>query len=120
MLRTAFLLLAALPTLAADDPWDKVGKLQSGAEVRIFKKASKQPLLAKFDELTTDNLIVVVKNEQMAIARDDIDRLDARPAGGSRVKPESKVTTKVQAIRTLHGPVRLRPIQARLRLLRPD
>jgi hypothetical protein len=93
-LRSTLLIVPAVLAFAADDPWAKVRELRSGTEVRIFRRAAKQPTLAKFDEVTTDNLVVVIKNEQTAIPKDDIDRLDARPSTGSRVKPESKVTSK--------------------------
>jgi hypothetical protein len=43
------------------------------------------------DELTGENLIVVVKAEQVAIARDQIDRLDYRRK--SRITTESKTKT---------------------------
>jgi hypothetical protein len=93
VLRSA-LLISAVLACAADDPWAKVRELKSGTEVRIFRKAAKQPTIGKFDEATAENVVVVVKNEQVAIPKDEIDRLDARPSGGSRVKPESKVTSK--------------------------
>ena len=84
-------LLAAVTAFAADDAWSKVRALKSGAEIRVFKKGSVQPLLGKIDELTDDNLVVVLKTEQVAIPKDQIDRVDARPAqSGSRVVTESK------------------------------
>lgn len=84
---------AVLTMLAADDGWDKVRELKSGAELRIQKKGSAQPLLATMDEANEDRILVVVKNEQMAIPKDQIDRLDARPKGGSRVVKETKTTS---------------------------
>ena len=45
------------------------------------------------DELTDDNLVVINKNQQTAIPRDQIDRVDYRPSGKSRVTKET--TTKV-------------------------
>jgi hypothetical protein len=45
------------------------------------------------DELTDDNLVVINKNEQTAIPRDQIDRVDYRPSGKSRITKET--TTKV-------------------------
>jgi len=55
------MLLAAVAVFAADDPWAKVKELKGGAELRVYKKGAAQPLLAKMDELTDDNLMVVVK-----------------------------------------------------------
>jgi hypothetical protein len=85
--------LIAWGMLGADDPWTKVRDLKSGTEVRIFKKGGKQPLTGKIDEANAERIVVVLKNEQTAIAKEEIDRLDYRPSG-SRVKPTSQ--TKVE------------------------
>ena len=88
------LLLAALAAFllhAADDDWSKVKAIKSGLEVRIYKKGSPQPVLAKMDEANDENLIVVAKNEQIAIPKAQIDRVDYRPAGG-RVTKETKAS----------------------------
>jgi hypothetical protein len=90
----AILFSAAALAAAADDPWKKVKELKSGAEVRIVRHGVAQPLEARFDELTDENVLVVVKNEQKAIPRAEIDRLDARPKGGSRVTTETKSKTE--------------------------
>ncbi|MCX6632574.1 MAG: hypothetical protein NTW28_33635 [Candidatus Solibacter sp.] len=86
-------LCSALVALAADDPWAKLKELKTGTELRVYKKGAAQPLLVKMDELTDDNLVAINKNEQTAIARDQIDRVDYRPSGKSRVMTET--TTKV-------------------------
>jgi hypothetical protein len=93
MVKFVFLLCTALLAFGADDPWTKLKELKTGTELRVYKKDSAQPLLVKMDELTDDNLVVINKNEQTAIARDQIDRVDYRPSGKSRVTKES--TTKV-------------------------
>lgn len=85
-----FFLLAAASAFAADDPWAKVQALKSGTEIRVVKRGATQPLTGKFDEATDERLILVVKNEQMAIAKDQIDRLDYRPSGGRRVTVTGK------------------------------
>lgn len=85
------LLLASL--LLAAGPWAKVAELKSGAEVRVFRKDSPAAIPAKFDELTADNLIVVVKNAQVAIPRDAIDRIDARPNQPVKPRLESQSRT---------------------------
>jgi hypothetical protein len=85
-------LLAGLVAFGADDEWAKVKALKTGAELRVFKKGSMQPVLAQMDELTDENLIVIVKKTQMAIPKDQIDRIDARPTGGRQVTKET--TTK--------------------------
>jgi len=93
MRKLALFLCTALAAFGADDPWAKVKELKTGTELRVYKKGSMQPLLVKMDELTDDNLVVINKNEQTAIAREQIDRVDYRPSGKSRVTRES--TTKV-------------------------
>src|ERR1700723_3555156 len=86
------LMLAALVAFGADDEWTKVRALKTGAELRVYKKGANQPVLAQMDELTDENLIVIVKKTQTAIPKDQIDRIDARPTSGSRVTKET--TTK--------------------------
>jgi hypothetical protein len=93
MLRFVLLLCTALLAFGADDPWAKVKELKTGAELRVYKKGAAQPLLVKMDELTDDNLVVIDKKAQTAIPRDQIERVDYRPSGKSRVTKES--TTKV-------------------------
>lgn len=90
MTRLLFVLLAASAAFAADDPWARVKDLKTGTELRIYKKGAAQPILAKSDEVTEDNLIVVVRNEQIAIAKDLVDRIDYRPNRGGRVATETK------------------------------
>jgi hypothetical protein len=92
MLKTLVLMVSASLAMAADDPWAKLREVKSGGDLRIIRKGSAQPLLAKMDELTDTHLVVVVKNEQTAIPREAIDRVDYRPSG-SRVTKESKTTT---------------------------
>jgi hypothetical protein len=85
MWKTAILLCAAATiAFGADDPWAKVKELKTGAELHVYKRGSAQPLNVKMDELTDENLVVINKNAQLAIPRDQIDRIDARPNGRSR------------------------------------
>jgi len=86
------LMLAGLVALGADDPWAKVKALKTGAELHVYKKGSLQPVVAQMDELTDENLVVIVKKSQTAIPKDQIDRIDARPAGGNR--PTKETVTK--------------------------
>ena len=89
------LLLSAFIAAAADDGWSKVVELKSGTQLRIYKKGAAQPVLAHMDEANDERVVVVVKNEQTAIPKDQIERLDRRPEQkGSRVRTESKVTTE--------------------------
>ncbi len=91
MRRILFFFLSAAVALGAEDAWTKVRDLKSGTEIRVYKKGAAAPVVGKIDELTGDNLVIVLKNEQVAIPRDQIDRVDARPPGG-RVTKESKTT----------------------------
>ena len=86
------ILLACLVGFGAGDDWAKVKALKTGAELRVFKKGSTQPISAVMADLTDDNLIVLVKKTESAIPRDQVDRIDARPSTGSRVTKET--TTK--------------------------
>lgn len=93
MLRIPILLLGTMLATGADDPWTKVRELKSGTELRIYKKEAKQPLLVKMDEATEESLLVVLKNEQVSIPKDQIDRIDYRPARTSgRFTTENKTT----------------------------
>src|ERR1039457_7074597 len=92
MRKLALFLGTALLAFGADDPWAKVKELKTGAELRVYKKGAAQPLLVKMDELTGDNLVVIDKKAQTAIARDQIDRVDYRPSGKSRDTKKSQGT----------------------------
>jgi hypothetical protein len=80
-----FLLAAATAFAAAEDPWAKVKDLKSGTEVRVVKRGAAKPIEGKLDEARDDAVVVVVKNEQVSIPKDQIDRLDYRPKPGSRI-----------------------------------
>lgn len=95
MLRTILLAAVAAACMRGEDGWSKVVEIRSGTELRIFRRDVKQPLLAKMDEATDERLSVVVKDRQVAIPRAEVDRVDARPQGGSRVVRESKVTSQM-------------------------
>lgn len=86
--------LAACCALAAD-PWAKVQELKSDTEVRIFKTHSTKPLVGKVEEVHADSIIVALKNEEIAVHKEDIDRLDYRPSqGGTHA---AKATTATQS-----------------------
>jgi hypothetical protein len=77
---------------AAGDPWAKVKAIRSGTEIRVYKKGSTQPMVVKMDEATEERLLFVNKNQQASIAKEDIDRLDARPSGKRVVTKETNTT----------------------------
>jgi hypothetical protein len=87
----------------AEDQWSKVKALKSGTEIRVYKKGAAQPILSKAGEATDDKLIVVLKNEESAIDKKDIDRIDARPQGGKRAKVESKTTVNEPTAQAVDG-----------------
>lgn len=84
--------LASLAVFAADNPWDKVRQLKTGTEIRILKRGSSKPVIGTMDEADDERLILVIKNEQLAIQKDDIDRIDFRPAGKPRATKETHTT----------------------------
>jgi len=75
------------------DPWGRVHDIKSGTELRIIKKDSRQPVLAVFEDLNEDALIVATKKGEIGIPKDQIERIDARPSGGSRVNKETRTST---------------------------
>jgi hypothetical protein len=93
MSRLALILIAAATLLAADNPWVKVKELPNRSELRIYRKSARQPLTATLADTTDEQIVVVVKNQQLTIAKDDIDRIDARPLEGSK-KPVVTTTEK--------------------------
>jgi uncharacterized sporulation protein YeaH/YhbH (DUF444 family) len=94
MRRVALIALAVNLLFAADNPWAKVQELQSRSELRIFKKGAREPLTATFDEANAERILIVVKNEQMAIPKEEIDRIDARPSGKTTSKAVKETTVK--------------------------
>ena len=81
-----FPLCLALALFGADDPWAKVKELKSGTELRVYKKGSAAAADVKYGDLTEENLVVINKNEETAIAR-DADRPHRGPA--DRASPAS-------------------------------
>ena|SRR5579884_1714626 len=87
-MRTILLVLMTAATLLgantpADKAWAKVKDLKTGTELRVFKKGATKAVIAVLDEANDENLIVMVKNEEIAINRDDIERIDYRPKRAS-------------------------------------
>lgn len=99
MLRKFLLLIpiGALLAMAAEDPWTKVRELKGGSELKVWKKGASQPIDAIYDQLTEEKLLVVMKNEQVALPLEGIDRIDARASTkGTKPKVESAVTRDVE------------------------
>jgi len=96
--------LATLTVFAAENSWDKVRDLKTGTELRIIKKGARQPILGTMDEANDERIIVVVKNEEIAIQKDDIDRIDYRPAGKTKATKETRTTQSDSSQTTPAGP----------------
>lgn len=94
MSRIVMFLFAAALLFAADTSWTKVKDLKGHAELRIYKKGASQPINATFDDANDERITVVVKNEQTAIQKEDIDRIDARPVGPPRKPSVTKTETR--------------------------
>ncbi len=92
-MRQMLFLAAIFAAFAAenDDPWTKVRELKTGTDLRIIKAGAPAPVMAKFAELTEESLIVILKNEEVAIPRDKIARIDSHPQK-SYVRTETKTT----------------------------
>ena len=92
-MRKLFLLMLAAAAAFAADPWQKVKDLKSGADLRVFRRGSTQPLLVQMGELTAENLLVIDKKTERAIPREEIDRIDSRPPKPTWVKEEKTSKT---------------------------
>jgi len=97
-----FLLIAAAAFGTEIDSWAKVRELKGGLDVRIYKTGSTRALPAVLYSATADALIVVIRNEQVSVAKDDIDRLDYRPPQNGR-SPKSKVTSSSETPMVKNG-----------------
>ncbi|MBL8178289.1 MAG: sulfatase-like hydrolase/transferase [Bryobacterales bacterium] len=80
-------------TRPASDDWEKVRRLRTGTELRIYKRGAAQPLAAEMDEADEERIIVVLRNAQTAIAKSEIDRIEARPKGGQSMTRETRTDT---------------------------
>ena len=90
-MRTAAVLMLALMTVFAADDWKKVSELKTGTDLKIYERGATQPRQAKFSDVTEENLLVIIKNAQVAIPKDKIDRIDCRAPRKSGVKVDNQV-----------------------------
>ena len=95
MKRIVLLLLTAMAALAAEDPWVQVRELKSGTELRIYRVNTKEPFLAKLDQASDESLIVITKNGQVSIPKEDIQRLDCRRVPPHRRVKETRADRKI-------------------------
>jgi hypothetical protein len=95
MKRIVLLLLTAMAALAAENSWVEVRELKRGAELRIYRVNTKEPFLAKFDQASDESLIVITKNGQVSIPKEDIQRLDRRRVPPHRLVKETRIERKI-------------------------
>ncbi len=81
-------------SVAAEDAWSKVKALKSGTEIRGFPAGIKEPLVGEIDEAIEEGTVLVLKNEQKAVFKADIERLEARPSGARPVTKSTNVKSE--------------------------
>jgi hypothetical protein len=91
MSRIALIFLSTAALFAADNRWGKVIALPNRSELRTYQKGVHDAIIATLADATEERIVVVVKNKQMTIAKEDIERLDARPVEPKK-KPETTTT----------------------------
>jgi hypothetical protein len=79
MTRIVLLLLSAVTLFGADNPWLKVQQLPNRSELKIYLKGDKSPMNAILADTSNDAIVVVTKDKQLTVHKEEIDRLDARP-----------------------------------------
>ena len=91
MVRTLLFLFAAVAAASGDeDPWMKVRKVESGSEVRIYKTGKKKPVEGKFERASGESVVVLLKDAQVSIPKEQVERVDWRPVrSGSGVAMET-------------------------------
>ncbi|HWE49593.1 MAG TPA: hypothetical protein VG273_07390 [Bryobacteraceae bacterium] len=95
MFRIATFFFVAALLAGADTSWTRVKDLKTRSELRVYKKGAREPISATLDEANDDRIVVVTKNQQIAIPKEDIDGIDARPIAAPRkvnVESTSKET----------------------------
>jgi hypothetical protein len=93
---TAVLLLASFSSLAAD-PWDKLKNLKTGSDLKIYKTAGGEPITAKSADVTETKVVVIIKNEETAIRKSEIARIDYQPPAGKHTKSKDYTVTEDSA-----------------------
>jgi len=72
------------------DEWQKVKDLKTGSDLRIYKKGAVKRIEAKSGSVTESSVVVVMKNEEVAIQKADIVRVDFRPPATKPTKSETR------------------------------
>lgn len=101
MVRTLLFLFAAIAAASGDeDPWTKVRKMESGSDVRVYRSGKKKPVEGKFEQASAESVVVLLKNAQVSIPREQVERVDWRPArngGGVAMETGRHVGTREAA-----------------------
>ena len=84
-------LVAALP--AQDDPWARMRALVSGVDLRITTDQAK-PALFKLEAVREDAVIVIRKNEMIALPRAGIIKIELRMPGALK-RTQAHAQTRV-------------------------
>lgn len=104
-MRAVLLLICSLMIAgAADESWTALKALKSGTELKIYERGQSHPRQARFADATDENLIVIVKNEELAIPRAKIDRVDSRSAKKSGPAVTSTTKTEDVPVVSTEGP----------------
>ena len=102
MVRTFLFLIAAVAAASGDeDPWMRVRKLESGSDVRVYKSGKKKPVEGKFERASEESVVLLLKDAQVSIPKEQVERVDWRPVReGSGVAMETtrNVGTKEESI----------------------
>ena len=91
------LFVATMTALAQDQSWSTVRRVETGTDLRIYRKGDKKPLEGKLREAGDENLVVSVKKGQESVAKDQIERIDMRTHGASHVKEKKGREVTVHA-----------------------
>lgn len=79
----------------ADSPkedWRTVMAIPSGMELRIFKTDGTPPIVALMDEANDERIVIVIKNEQQAVYRSEIERVESRAKEAGRTTRQTWVS----------------------------
>jgi hypothetical protein len=76
---------------ATDNPWAKVIAIPNRSELRVYQKGVPNAIAATLADATEERIVVVTKNRQMMIAKEDIEGIDARPIEPKKM-PEATTT----------------------------
>jgi hypothetical protein len=77
----------------ASDPWDKLTNIKSGSDLRIYRKGAAEFTAAKSAYVTERKVVVIIKNTETAIDKNEIDRVESRPPAGKPAQTKTYENT---------------------------